>query len=289
MAAASLPDLPYDSTVQYVRFSTYQLAFGLGNMANPHAPTSASDLELASIEAPKDQLRLLQGLPPPVSPNTEAASASTSPTILLDWDIDFDISIESMREFANKIGFLPFREKKNRVFNKQPQTLSCVSELVAESSNLRKFQEAQQIAAEFVEEKKKTLGEEHNDTLAGMYLLASTYGDQDRWKEAGKLAGKQGRWKEAEELERRIFDLGVKKFGVHHGFTLINKDHLAEILRGQGRWKEAEEMDRETLEVRIRVARREHPHTVISMRNLAFTLTAQGRLMEAELMEVQIR
>jgi hypothetical protein len=60
----------------------------------------------------------------------------------------------------------------------------------------------------------KSLGKEHSNTLTSMANLASTYGDQ-------------GRWKEAEELKVQVMETSLRVLGQEHPDTLINMNNLA--------------------------------------------------------------
>lgn len=62
------------------------------------------------------------------------------------------------------------------------------------------YQKAAGVQKQTWERKKAILGEEHQDTLSSMANLASTYGNQ-------------GRWKEAEELEVRVMETTKRVLG----------------------------------------------------------------------------
>jgi hypothetical protein len=54
-----------------------------------------------------------------------------------------------------------------------------------------------------MEARKRVLGAEHHSTLTSISNLASTYGNQ-------------GRWKEAEELEVQVIEIRKRVFGLEH-------------------------------------------------------------------------
>ena len=60
--------------------------------------------------------------------------------------------------------------------------------------------------------------------------LASTYWNQEQWKEA-------------EELEVQVMQTSLRVLGEEHPSTLTIMANLASTYRNQGRWKEAEELD----------------------------------------------
>ena len=65
-----------------------------------------------------------------------------------------------------------------------------------------------------METRKRVLGQENPDTLAGMGNFASTY-----WN--------QGRWKEAQELLVQVMEARKKAFGQEHPDTLTSMANLA--------------------------------------------------------------
>ena len=163
----------------------------------------------------------------------------------------------------------------------------------------------------------KVLGLEHPKTLTSMASLASTFGNQGRWKEAeelevqvmeiskrmlglehpdtltimGNLAStywNQGRWKEAEELIVQVMEKRKRVLGLEHPDTLTSMGNLASTYWNQGRWKEAEELNGQVMETRKRVLGLEHPNTLTSMSKLTSTYWNQGRRKEAEELEVQV-
>jgi Tetratricopeptide repeat len=80
-----------------------------------------------------------------------------------------------------------------------------------------------------METRKRVLREEHPDTLTSMANLASTYQNQERWKET-------------EELKVQVMETSLKVLGAEHPDTLISIDNLALTYRNQERWKEAEKL-----------------------------------------------
>jgi tetratricopeptide (TPR) repeat protein len=89
---------------------------------------------------------------------------------------------------------------------------------------------------------RKILSGEDVETLYSLGILALTY-----WN--------QGRWKEAEELEVRVQVMETRKrvLGQEHPDTLTSMGNLASAYQNQGRWKEAEELEVRVMETRKRV------------------------------------
>lgn len=70
----------------------------------------------------------------------------------------------------------------------------------------------------------KVFGEEHLSTLISMAILTSTYGSQERWKEA-------------EKLSIQVMETRKKAFGEKHVYILASMTHLASACRRQSRLK----------------------------------------------------
>jgi tetratricopeptide (TPR) repeat protein len=138
-----------------------------------------------------------------------------------------------------------------------------------------KYVEAEEMQSRVFEWRKRTLGEEHPDTLRSANNLA-------------EALERAGNYREAERLNWGAFEGMKKVLGREHPSTLTSMANLASTYRNQGRWKEAEELEVQVMETRKRVLRQEHPDTLMSMANLASTFWNQGRWKEAEELEVQV-
>jgi Tetratricopeptide repeat len=135
--------------------------------------------------------------------------------------------------------------------------------------------DAEKMSIKSMKVRKKLLGEEHNNTLSSMAMVALAY-------------NLEGRWKEAKELQVQVMETSARVLGAEHPDTLTSMANLASTYRNQGRWKEAEELQVQVMETRKRVLGAEHPSTLTSMANLASTFWNQGRWKEAEELEVQV-
>ncbi|KAL2803170.1 hypothetical protein BJX63DRAFT_80362 [Aspergillus granulosus] len=180
-----------------------------------------------------------------------------------------------------------------------------------------RYKEAEELAVQVLDIRKRVLWPEHPDTLVSIGNLASTYTRQGRWKEAEELQvqvlniykrvlrpehpvtlvsmanlarsyAHQGQWKEAEELEVQVLDIRKRVLGSEHPDTLVSIGNLASTYMDQGRLKEAEELNMQVLNIRKRVLGPEHPDTLVSMGNLALTYTGQGRWRKAEELQVKV-
>jgi tetratricopeptide (TPR) repeat protein len=138
-----------------------------------------------------------------------------------------------------------------------------------------KWDEAEKLCVQVLEQRRKLLGVDHVDTIRAVGELAVVY-----WK--------QGRYSEAEKLELEVLDHRRKNLGSEHPKTIIAASNLASTYREQGRYSEAEKLDLEVLEQRRKVLGLEHPNTVHAMANLASTYSEQGRHGEAEGLELEV-
>jgi tetratricopeptide (TPR) repeat protein len=120
-----------------------------------------------------------------------------------------------------------------------------------------------------LDERERTLGDEHPDTLNSINELAGLYADQ-------------GRYDEAEPLYLRALEAKERTFGEEHPFTLVSRGNLAVLYKKQGRYDEAEPLFLRALEARERTLGMEHPSTLSSVGNLAGLYTIQGRYDAAE-------
>jgi len=86
---------------------------------------------------------------------------------------------------------------------------------------------------EALEALRRTLGDTHLNTLAGINNL-------------GGLLKTQGKLSEAEALYREALEGSRRTLGEIHSFTLTCTNNLAILLKGQGKLNEAEPLYRDT-------------------------------------------
>jgi hypothetical protein len=82
------------------------------------------------------------------------------------------------------------------------------------------------MATASMEVRSEELGEEDVSTLSSIAMVAGTYRDQ-------------GRWKEAEELDVKVMETRRTVLGAEHPDTLTSMANLAFTLRGLGRYQDA--------------------------------------------------
>jgi serine/threonine protein kinase len=117
--------------------------------------------------------------------------------------------------------------------------------------------------------RRRTLGEEHPDTLVSISNM-------------GVLLRSQGRLAEAEPFYREALEKRRRTLGEEHPQTLASINNMGFLLQSQGRLAEAEPFYREALEKSRRTLGEEHPDTLTLINNMGALLRAQGRLAEAE-------
>ncbi|KAJ7081514.1 hypothetical protein C8R44DRAFT_905347 [Mycena epipterygia] len=176
---------------------------------------------------------------------------------------------------------------------------------------------AEELQAAVLCKRRTLLGEDHLDTLAAMYWLASIYVNLGKFKEAEQLevvVWKQrrnilgddhpdtldvmgtlvwtyyllGKFKEAEELGAAVVEKMRSVWGDNHPDTLQAMGNLASTYKALGRLKEAEELEIVALVKQRKLLGDNHPHTLLSMGNFARTYKELGKLKEAEELEVVV-
>ncbi|KAG8528203.1 uncharacterized protein KY384_007120, partial [Bacidia gigantensis] len=173
----------------------------------------------------------------------------------------------------------------------------------------------ERIKLQAIKSNETELGSDHPLTLDIMSSLAILYRNQQRWKDAEKLAmevvaakkrnhaplailqkdmlylasvySAQGRWKKAEELQLQIIGLGpdAESRAVERLFLL---SHLALTYSRLGRLGEAENLETEVMEGFIKHLEPDHHWTVCSMKRLSSIYTQQGKWKEAEVLALKV-
>ncbi|KAK3176124.1 hypothetical protein OEA41_007446 [Lepraria neglecta] len=177
-------------------------------------------------------------------------------------------------------------------------------------SEVGRRQEALQLTERVVEVRKRTLGEDHSDTLGSMHNLAISYSEVGQGQEALQLTervvevykrtlgeehpdtlgsmhalairySEAGRRQEALQLTERVVEVYKRTLGEEHPDTLGSMHALAIRYSKAGRRQEALQLTERVVEVRKRTLGEEHPDTLGSMHNLAIRYSEAGRRQEA--------
>ena len=130
------------------------------------------------------------------------------------------------------------------------------------------WREALRLTEQVVEARRRTLGEEHPDTLGSMQNLAIRYSEAGRRPEALRLT------EQVAEAQRRTL-------GEEHPNTLWSMNSLAIGYSEAGRRPEALRLTEQVVESRRRTLGEEHRDTLGSMHNLAIRYSGAGRRPEA--------
>jgi tetratricopeptide (TPR) repeat protein len=177
--------------------------------------------------------------------------------------------------------------------------------------------DAEELAVASLKTRRKVLGQEHQDTIWSIAIVADAYSLGGQWDKAEKLRKQvmetrkkelgadhpdtltsmanlastyrnQGRWDAAEELEVQVMETSKKKLGADHPDTLTSMANLASTYRNQGRWDAAEELEVQVMETRKKKLGADHPDTLTSMANLGVTYSVQGKEEKAEPLKKQV-
>jgi serine/threonine protein kinase/tetratricopeptide (TPR) repeat protein len=161
-------------------------------------------------------------------------------------------------------------EKIEERFADQPRVQAAILHTVGTAYfSIGEYQTARSLLLQSLEIRRRTLGDEHQDTLGSMHNLAGVY-------------LQQGCFEEAETLIRHTLEIRRRTLGAEHQDTLASMDSLARAQSEQGRNAEAEILHQQTIEIERRTLGEEHPNTLISMHSLAIDFARQGRFEEAE-------
>jgi tetratricopeptide (TPR) repeat protein len=125
-----------------------------------------------------------------------------------------------------------------------------------------------------LDEREKTLGQHHQDTLTTSHELADVLSDL-------------GKFENAEVIYRRLLKEYEEAHGENHHWTLRLVDNLGNSLRNQGRYEQAEEMLWRALKGRENTLGKNHESTLTSVEGLAGVFENQGKYEQAE--EMQMR
>ena len=124
-------------------------------------------------------------------------------------------------------------------------------------SEVGRRQEALQLTERVVEANKRTLGEEHPDTLRSMHALAICYSEA-------------GRRQEALQLTERVVEANKRTLGEKHPDTLRSMYDLANRYSEAGRRQEALQLTERVVEAYKRTLGEEHPDTLASAHTLEY-------------------
>ena len=139
-----------------------------------------------------------------------------------------------------------------------------------------RWQEALQLTETVMAACKRTLGEEHPDTLLSMHNLANRYSEV-------------GQRQKALQLTETVVTARKRTLGEEHLRTLSSMHNLALRYSKMGRLQEALQLMETVVAAHKRMLGEEHPDTLLSIHNLALMYSEVGRRQEAlQLMEAVV-
>lgn len=155
-------------------------------------------------------------------------------------------------------------------FDRQPLVEASIRHMMGETyRQLGLFPEAQRQLEGALALRRRTLGEEHRDTLETMNALAVLY------KQAGKYA-------EAEPLATKVLEVRRRVLGGEHPETLNSMNNLAVLYQYEGKYALAEPLYAKALEVWRRAGAEDLPDTLVVMKDLGDLYRVEGKYALAE-------
>ena len=189
--------------------------------------------------------------------------------------------------------------------------LSTLSVISYAYSRQERYQAAEELHVEILEQRMKNGGEMDEGTLADMSNLALTYIRLRRFEEAGQLFSRvrdlqprllglehpdimitdisladlnneKGDFQTAETLSLSALERATTLFGSDNLLAFTARRRLFDAYMGQKKYVEAEKLGLEDLSIRRRVFGASHEQTLNSAHNLALVYLKEDKLVEAE-------
>ena len=179
------------------------------------------------------------------------------------------------------------------------------------------YSEAIEFQIQVLDQRSRTLGEEHPGTISAMSRLVGTYENLGKYADAEKLQikvldlqnknlgekhhdtiaamsnlaainRKLGEYTAAEKLQINALDLRKSIFGEEHPYTISDMANLAKIYCNLQRYTNAEKLQIKVVYSYSRILGEEHPHTIVAMSNLAATNKKLGKYTAAEKLQIKV-
>jgi tetratricopeptide (TPR) repeat protein len=197
-------------------------------------------------------------------------------------------------------------------FDRRPLVEASIRQTMGDAyRDLGLYPEAQRQTERALELRRRSLGEQHPDTLTTMENLGGIYRREGLYTQAERLYTKvlrerrqilggehpdtltamndltlvyseEHKYAEAESMLRRVVDLAPRILGENHPDTLTDIYNLGNLYRQAGNYARAEPLLLKALEGQRRVLGEEHPSTLTAMNTLAVLYHQQGRFADAE-------
>ena len=201
--------------------------------------------------------------------------------------------------------------QRNELANNDVVSLNTLSVIAYAYKRQDRYQEAEEIQAEIVEQGIEKWGEMDESTLCAMGDLAQTYTALRKYERAeelllrvrglqARLSGhehpsllttdinmadlrnEQGDFQTAETLCLPLLERATTLLGSEHIIAISARIVLIDAYAGQNKYVEAEKLELENLKTSRRVFGERHKETLTAAHNLAYCYLGEGKLVEAE-------
>jgi eukaryotic-like serine/threonine-protein kinase len=177
---------------------------------------------------------------------------------------------DAARDLIDRTILKPAVEAIDGQFKDQPVVQAQLRQALADLyEDLGLYAAAMPLQLSALAIRRRTLGEEHPETIRSVANM-------------GVLLHGVGRWAEAEPYYREALERYRRVAGEEHPSTLTALGNMGYVLYAQSKWTEAEKHFSEAMEVSRRVLGDDHPDTLRSINNMAGLLLAQAKLVDAE-------
>jgi tetratricopeptide (TPR) repeat protein len=132
-----------------------------------------------------------------------------------------------------------------------------------------KYMDAEALARETLDTRRRVLGPEHGSTLSVMDDLANIYAWEDKYLQA-------------EAMLSQALEIVLRVFSPEEPLFLYTLSNLASVYQRQGKYGLAETYARQVLARRRHDLGPEHPETMASAADLALAYQSQGEFAESE-------
>ena len=155
-------------------------------------------------------------------------------------------------------------------FEKQPLVEAAIRQTIGQAYlDLGVLPEARRQIERALELRRRTLGEQHRDTLEAEYRLVTVYREE-------------GSYDQAEPLLKKLIAARIRILGPEHPDTLNALQELAILYRATARYGEAESLLKRLVTARRRVSGEDHPDTLDAMSHLGRTYISEAKYTLAE-------
>jgi tetratricopeptide (TPR) repeat protein len=144
-----------------------------------------------------------------------------------------------------------------------------MNNLTFADSNQGKYAQAETLASQTLEIRRRVLGPEHPATLTSMNSLASAY-------------SLEGKYAQAEPLFNQTLEARRRVLRPEHPDTLDTLSDMAYMYQSEGKYGQAENYAEQALAGRRHTLGPDHPQTIASEADLALAYESQGKFTESE-------